>query len=189
MERHVGRDDGAPKKTVPKSYRPAPHEQIKIITKVFGQEWSATMKIDTSGEGTKPVHPEGEWAARVIGSQYKESKTKRPMIVLTFKTSQGTLIHYNVYVDEYPHMFLEPMYALGFDKEYFDDFEWEELADECLKRKANIEVVHEPYMGRLTASVGKVLPHAGQPVVAAKPPKPAPEQLTLLDDDDDDEPF
>ena len=140
------------------------------------------MKIDTSADTAKEPHPEGTWAARVVGSQTKQTKTGRPMIVLSFKTSKGIITSYNTYVDQYPHLFLEPMYSLGFEKAYFDDFEFEDLADECLKRRAMIVVEHEQYMGRPTASVAKILPLEEADAKPKKASAPAA-------DDDDGEPF
>lgn len=125
------------------------------------------MKFNTQGakeQSKANLHPEGKWDATVIGAEVKETKTGRQMIVLQWKTSTGKLRSYHTYVEEYPGLFLDPMYALGFTEEYFEsDPELDDVALECLKRRALLDVSHKEFQGNQTASVESVntIPDSG----------------------------
>lgn len=120
------------------------------------------MKFDTQRakeDAASNLHPEGTWDGTVIGAEVKLTKTKRQMIVLNWKTSKGKLRSYHAYVEEYPGLFLKPMYALGLDEEYFEkEPELEDVAMELLKRRALLDVKHGEYQSNPTASVEAVNP-------------------------------
>lgn len=118
------------------------------------------MKFDTvkAKEDSKAaLHPEGTWDGTVIGQEVKKTKTDRDMIVLSWKTSQGKLKTYHAYVEEYPGLFLKPMYALGLTEEFFQaDPELEDVAMELLKKRALLDVTHEEYQGNPVASIKSI---------------------------------
>lgn len=107
-----------------------------------------------------PIHEEGTWHGTVVGAKVKPTKTDKEMIVLSWKTSQGKLRSYHTYVPEYPFILLNPMKALGLDEDWLmdDNTSLEDVALECLKRKALLEVVHGNYQGNPTASIEAVNP-------------------------------
>lgn len=120
------------------------------------------MKFNTKGakeDAKANLHPEGTWDGTVVGAEVRATRTGRQMIVLQWRTSVGKLRSYCTYVEEYPGLFLKPMYALGFTEEYFEgEPELEDVALECLKRRALVEVVHGEYQGNPTASIEAVNP-------------------------------
>lgn len=144
------------------------------------------MKFGTDKAGTEStLHPEGTWDAVVVGQEVKETKTHRPMIVLTWKTSKGKLRSWHTWVEEHPFIFLDPMYQIGLTKEFFDaEPEMEDVAMELLKRRCLLDVSHEDNQkGGLVArivSYGKI-PDSGI--------KKAPEKKASTPDDLGDEPF
>lgn len=143
------------------------------------------MKFPKRGE-TSPneMHPEGTWKARVVGSDLQETKTGRPMIVLNLKTSKGKLRHYITWVEEYPGLFMDPMYGYGLDDDFFGaEPELEEVATELLKREALVEVVHaDNGKGGLWVRIDSVNPI---PDNGIKEPAPRP----VPQDDDEEPPF
>lgn len=131
------------------------------------------MKFATesvTADGKPPAHPEGTWDAKVTGSDTKRAKSGKDMITLTWKTSQGTLRSYHTYSEEYPWFFLRDMYAIGLSKEFFEgDPEWDEVADECLKKRALIDVEHEDYMKSKVARIVAFSPIPSNGIVPSAP--------------------
>jgi hypothetical protein len=109
-------------------------------------------------EAKAPAHAEGTWKGTVIGAEVKPTSTKKQMIVLQWKTSEGKIRSYHTYVPEYPGLLVQPMVALGMDKDWVtaESTELEEVALECLKRTALLEVSHEMFKGNMTATVAAV---------------------------------
>lgn len=148
------------------------------------------MKFTGETDDKAPIHCEGTFLGTVIGAEVKATKTDKEMIVLSWKTSEGKLRSYHTYVPEYPFILLKPMVALGIDEAWLtaEETSLEDVALECLKRKALLEVVHGDYQGNPTASVDGVNPVPNN----APKPKPEPKVVRVVEEaaeDDENEPF
>lgn len=143
------------------------------------------MKFNTKAAEGGDAHPEGTWDAIVVGCNAKKSKKGHNMLEVTLKTSQGRVKTWLTYLDDYPWMFLKPLYALGLDKAYFNmEPSMEEIADECLKRRALIDVIHEEYQNKPSAKVKAFSPIPDNGIKA-----PAPESEPVQKQVVDAEPF
>lgn len=130
---------------------------MTLINKAFGTDWSAYVKFDTKAAEGGDAHPEGTWDAVVVNAEAGKSRKGHEMITATFKTSQGKIKNWFTYMDEYPWMFLKPLYALGLDKAYFDAGpSMEDIAVELLKRRGLIDVIHEEYKGKPSAKIKSI---------------------------------
>lgn len=106
------------------------------------------VKPSSLPEEKANLHPEGTFKATVVACEAQKSRNGNQMLVATFKTDHGKLKFYMVYQPD-RRWALERFYGqladLGVTEEFIDAADdWDEIALNCIKGEALINVVHKP---------------------------------------------
>lgn len=128
-------------------------------------DWNAppAEELDPPKE---PLHPAGTFPAVVTNAVADTTKNGKPMLKLTFKTSEGKVHGRLVYSPENPtakRMWFKQLSNLGLVKEFFDAGpELDDVAFTCVKAEVLIRVTHREYEGNDFADVAYIdaLPEA-----------------------------
>lgn len=124
----------------PNPYRQLPPERNDPVMEI--------VKPVDLPEEKQNLHPEGTFKAVVVACEAKMSQNGNQMLVATFKTDHGKLKYYMVYQPT-KRWALERFYSqlatLGVTLEFVEAADdWDEVALNCIKGEALINVSHQP---------------------------------------------